>query len=171
MQKWHTREVGQIILGSKAFQVSLRRASRAPLRAIVDSAFPLDKSSEWLRGKLVRQGVPEGPRPLRPGALIHLLWIGGAADYCGECFLMLERIHTPELQGLVSSFEGALFDRPPRNEIENRTQIPVDRIPIPAGLALLPSVSNPQQVLPQHEAASHRTHQWNLNRNERAIAK
>ena len=49
----------------------------------------------------------------------------------------------------MGSFDGAIFSRPPGNEIENGGQIDVNGVPIPAGLALLPRISHPQQILLQ----------------------
>ena len=55
----------------------------------------------------------------------------------------------PQPQGLASSVEGGFLSRPPGDEIEDSCQIDVDCVSVPPRLALLPGVSDPQQVLAQ----------------------
>jgi hypothetical protein len=62
---------------------------------------------------------------------------------------VLEWIDMPQSQGFVGSVVGAFLSRPPRDKIENAAQIAIDCIPLSARLALLPRISNPQQILSQ----------------------
>jgi hypothetical protein len=49
----------------------------------------------------------------------------------------------------VSAFQTPVFSRPPRAQIENGSQIAIDRISVPAGLAVVSIHSQPPEVLLQ----------------------
>jgi hypothetical protein len=120
------------------------KASGKPASTFVDATLPLDELVERFGIRLAFQRVPERAGPFRPGALINLSSISGAANDGGKRFDVVGWAHTPQPQRLVSAVESAVFSRPPRNQIEDGGQIAIDRVAISAGLALRPSSSQPQ---------------------------
>jgi hypothetical protein len=47
-------------------------------------------------------------------------------------------------QRLASPLNGTIFRRPPGYEIENGSEIRIDRIAVALGLAVIPSIANAQ---------------------------
>jgi hypothetical protein len=64
-------------------------------------------------------------------------------------FILIGRLKTTYPQSLSGSFDGSAFSRPPAHQIENGSQIRIDRIAVALGLAVLPSASPSQEVLAQ----------------------
>ena len=139
-------------LNSHHWEIRCRNHLRQPWKpigAIIYPTFTFDKLVQRFRMVLVLQGVPEHTRPLGPGPFIYFCRIRSAANDGGKWLLVIEWIHIPQSQGFVGSVEGAFLSRPPRDKIENAAQIAIDCIPLSARLALLPRISNPQQILSQ----------------------
>src|SRR5258707_7992424 len=49
----------------------------------------------------------------------------------------------------MCSADGAVFCLPPHYEVEHGAEVSIDRVAVPAGLGLLPSISHSQEVLSQ----------------------
>jgi hypothetical protein len=115
----------------------------------VDAAFPLNKRGKRFGARLVLRSVPQQARPLGSGPFVDLLSISGRENDGGEWFVGSWQVQMLQLQRPARSTDRPIFCRPPHHKIEHGAQLAVDRIAIPAGSAILPSNSHPEQVLPQ----------------------
>ena len=117
--------------------------------ALIDAALTLYKLTQRFGNLFVCQRIPQHAGPFRPGSLINLCRVRSAANDCGKRVLAVEWADPLQPQRLVGAFQSTIFSHPPCDEVEHRAQIPINRVPLPAGLAVLPSIPQPHQVLPQ----------------------
>ena len=122
--------------------------SGKPACALVDAALALNECIERFGMGLVPQCIPQSAGPFGPSALIDLGWIGSAANDCGKWLLAVEWADPPQPQCPVSAVQSLVFSCPPGDQIKHGGQIGVNGVPIPAGPALLPRLSNRIQVRP-----------------------
>jgi hypothetical protein len=133
----------------------LARRARPPeaagksLRTLVDATLPLNELSKRFRSRFVLCRIPEHARPLGPRSLVYFLMISGAQDDRGERLVSSWQIHTLKPQRPACSADRAILCRPPHHEVEHRREVAIDCVAIPTGLALIPSIAHPQEVLPQ----------------------
>jgi hypothetical protein len=107
------------------------------------------KAASGSEGDLYSIDVPHHARPFGAGAFVDLSGIGGAADDSGERFVGSWQIQPVQLQRPPCPADGPTFCRPPHYEVEHGAEVSIDRVAIPAGLAVLPSASHSQEVLAQ----------------------
>jgi hypothetical protein len=125
------------------------KASRKPRRTLVDPTFAANERGKRFTMQFVFGTVTEHARPLGSCSLLDLSGIGGAADDRGERFVGSWQIQPVQLQRPPCPTDGAIFCLPPHHKVEHRAEVAIDCVAITAGLALLPSIAHPEQILPQ----------------------
>jgi hypothetical protein len=125
------------------------QAPGEPCCARVDAALPPDEPLQGLRIWLVHGGVPHNARPLAPSTLVGFCWGRSAPNDRSERVFPPRYLQPDQAQRPASPVNFATFRRPPRNEVVDGGQVPIDRIAVPGGLAVFPGVADPFQVLVQ----------------------
>jgi hypothetical protein len=132
------------------FNVTLAASAAGKSRStFVDPAFSLNEGGKRFDVGLVLHRVPQHARPLGSRSFVHLLSISGRENDGCEWFVGIWCVHTLQLQRPTSTADRTTFCRPPLHKVKHGAEVAIDRVAIPAGLAFVPSVLHPKQILPQ----------------------
>jgi hypothetical protein len=123
--------------------------SSIPRHAFVDPALALHEFLQRLGIRLVLGGVPHQSRPLAPSPLVGLGRVRGAPNNGSKRVFSIRHFQPLQAQRPPGSIDFTAVRCPPSNEAVYGAQVAIDRVPVSAGLDLLPDVSEPVEVLAQ----------------------
>jgi hypothetical protein len=115
----------------------------------IDPTLPTYELVQRLRIRLVRRRVPHKAGPFAPGPFVGLRRVRGAPNDGGKGVFPVRDFQALQTESPASSVDFAALRRPPGNQAKHGVQVPIDRVPVPGGLTVVPEAANPLQVLPQ----------------------
>jgi hypothetical protein len=120
------------------------QASSEPSGARIDATLALNEPIQRLRNRLVRGGVPHDAGPFTPRPFFGFGGVSGASDDGREGIFPTTQAESP-----ASPVNFPALRRPHRDQAIHGAQVPINRVSVPAGLALSPGIADPLQVLAQ----------------------
>jgi hypothetical protein len=89
----------------------------------------------------VRRSVPHDPRPLAPGSLVGLGWVGGAPDGGGERIFPIRQRQPLQVQRPANSVKLSPFRGPPCHQAVHGIEVGIDRVAVAGGLGAVVMLS------------------------------
>ena len=130
------------------FSVECRTLPQGSAR--IDTALALDELVEGLQVRLVCRHVAQGPAPLAPGSFVSPGRVGGAPNDSAERVFPIRHLQPLQAQSPARPVNLPALRRPPGHQAVHGGQVPIDRVPVAAGLGVFPgTAAGSRRVLSQ----------------------